>query len=46
MRATGGCPTIQDDEKEDLILKGKELLPTIKGIVNQILLDKGIKIFS
>lgn len=40
------CTTIQDDEKEDLILKGKELLPTIKGIVNQILLDKGIKIFS
>lgn len=40
------CPTMQNDEKEDLIQKGKELLPTIKGIVTQILLDKGVKIFS
>lgn len=38
------CPTIQDDEKDDLIQKGKELIPTIKGIVTQILFDKGIKI--
>ena len=40
------CPTMQDDEKDDLIQKGKEMIPTIKGIVTQILLDKGIKIFS
>lgn len=38
------CPTIQDNEKEDLIQKGKDLLPTIKDIVTQILLDKGVKI--
>ena len=40
------CPTMQDDEKEDLIQKGKDMIPTIKGIVTQILLGKGIKIFS
>lgn len=40
------CPTIQDDEKDDIIQKGKEMIPTIKGIVIQILLDKGIKIAS
>ena len=40
------CPTMQDDEKDDLIQKGKEMMPTIKGIVTQILLDKGVKIFG
>ena len=40
------CATMQDDEKEDLILKGKEMIPTIKGVVTQILLDKGVKIFT
>lgn len=39
-------PTMQDSEKDDLIQKGKELMPTIKGIVKQILLDKGFKIFG
>ena len=40
------CPTIQDDEKDELIQKGKEMIPTIKGVVTQILSDKGIKIIS
>ena len=40
------CPTMQDDEKNDLIQKGKELIPTIKGIVIQLLLDKDIKIIG
>ena len=40
------CSTMQDDEKDDLIQKGKEVIPTIKGIVTQILLDKGVKIFN
>ena len=40
------CPTMQDDEKEVFIQNGKELLPTIKSITTQILLDKGIKIIS
>lgn len=40
------CPTMQDNEKDDLIQKGKELIPTIKGIVTQLLLDKDIKIVS
>ncbi len=39
-------PTMQDDEKDDLIQKGKEMIPTIKGIVTQILIDKGVKIIS
>lgn len=39
-------PMMQDDEKDGLIQKGKEMIPTIKGIVTQILLDKGVKIFS
>lgn len=39
-------PTMLDGEKDDLIQKGKEMIPTFKGIVTQILLDKGIKIFS
>ena len=35
---------MQDDEKDDLIQKGvKEMIPTIKGIVTQLLLDKDIK---
>lgn len=38
------CPTMQDDEKDDLIQKGKEMIPTIKGVVTQLLLDKDIKI--
>lgn len=38
------CPTMQDGEKDDLIQKGKELIPTIRGIVTQLLLDKDIKI--
>ena len=38
------CPTMLDGEKDDLIQKGKEMIPTIKGIVPQLLLDKGIKI--
>lgn len=37
-------PTIKDNEKEDLIQKGKEILPTIKRVVTQTLLDKRIKI--
>lgn len=40
------CSTIQDDEKDDFIQKGKELLPTIKSVVTQILLEKGIKIYN
>lgn len=40
------CPTMQDDEKDNLIQKGKDLLPTIKGVLTQILLDKGIEIFT
>lgn len=40
------CPTMLDGEKDDLIQKGKEMIPTFKGIVTQILLDKGINIFS
>lgn len=40
------CPMMQNDEKDDLIQKGKELLPTIKGVVTQILLDKDVKILS
>ena len=40
------CPAMQDDEKENFIQKGKELLPTIKSVVTQILFDKGIKILS
>ena len=40
------CPTMQDDEKDDFIQKGKELLPTIKSVATQILLDKGVKIIS
>lgn len=40
------CPTMQDDEIEDLIQKGKDLLPTIKGVVTQILIDKDIMILS
>lgn len=40
------CPTMQDDEKDDLIQKGKELIPTIKSIVIQLLLDKDIKIIG
>lgn len=40
------CPTMQDDEKDDLIQKGKEMIPTIKGIVTQLLLDKDIKIVN
>lgn len=40
------CPTMQDDEKDDFIQKGKDLLPTIKSAATQILLDKGIKIYS
>lgn len=35
-------PTIKD--KDDLIQKGKEVLPTIKSFVTQILIDKGVKI--
>ena len=37
-------PTKKDAEKEDLIQKGEEVLPTIKNLVTQILLDKGVKI--
>lgn len=40
------CPTMQDGEKENLIQKGKEVIPTIKVIVTQILLDKGVKVIS
>lgn len=40
------CPTMQNDEKDDLIQKGKDLLPTIKGVVAQILLDKEVKVLS
>ena len=40
------CPTMQDNEKDDLIQKGKDMIPTIKGIVTQILIDKGVKIIS
>lgn len=40
------CSKMQDDEKENLIQKGKELLPTIKGVVTQILLDKNIRIIG
>lgn len=40
------CPTMQDDEKDDLIQKGKEMMPTIKGVVTQILLDKGVKFYG
>ena len=40
------CPTMQDCEKDDLIQKGKERVPTFKGIVTQILLDKGVKVVS
>ena len=40
------CPTMQDDEKDDLIQRGKEMIPTIKGIVTQILLDKGFKVID
>lgn len=39
------CPTMKDDEKDDLIQKGKEMIPTIKGIVTQNLLNNGIKDF-
>ena len=38
------CPTMQDDEKDDLCQKGKEKIPTMKSIVTQLLLDKGVKI--
>ena len=38
------CPTMQNDVKEDLIQKGREMMPTIKGIVTRILLDKGVKV--
>lgn len=37
-------PTIKDKEKDDLIQKGKDVLPMIKSISTQILLDKGVKI--
>ena len=40
------CLTMQDDEKDDLIQRGKEMISTIKGIVTQILLDKGFKILD
>ena len=40
------CSAMQDGEKEDFIQKGKELLPTIKGLTTQIFLDKGVKIIS
>lgn len=40
------CPTMQNDEKDDLIQKGKDLLPTIKGVITQILLDKDVRILS
>lgn len=40
------CPTMQDDEKDSLLKKGKELLPTIKDVIIQILLDKDIKIID
>jgi ABC-type arginine transport system ATPase subunit len=40
------CPTMQDDEKDDLIQKGKEMIPTIKGVATQVLLNKGIKIIG
>ena len=40
------CPTMKDDEKDDLIQKGKEFLPTIKGVVYQIIKDKGVNILS
>lgn len=36
------CPTMPDDKKDDFIQKGKELLPTIKSIVTQMLVDKGV----
>ena len=36
----------RDPISPDLIQKGKDMIPTIKGIVTQILLGKGIKIFS
>lgn len=38
------CPTMQNDVKEDLIQKGREMMPTIKGVVTRILLDKGVKV--
>ena len=40
------CPTMQDGEKDDLIQKGKELIPTIRGLVTQLILDKDIKIIG
>lgn len=40
------CPTMQDDEKDDFIQKGKEMMPTIRSVVTQVLLKKGVKIIS
>ena len=37
-------PMMKDKEKEDLIQKGKDVLPTIKSIVTQIFKEKDIKI--